>query len=129
MSTKLHDVANNCLLGAALYPQSLGSGTNNGSALDMINGDDRCFAIQMAGAVGGSSPTLSGKIQESDTTTSGDFADISGATFTQVSAASNVQCITFSRTKRYLRYVGTVGGSSTPTVLTSVFIGQQKKQV
>jgi hypothetical protein len=129
MSTKLHDVANNTVLGAGLYPQSLGSGANNGSVIDLITGDGRCFAIQMAGAVSGTSPTLSGKIQEGTLSDGSDMADVSGATFTQVTAATNVQCITFERTKRYVRYVGTIGGSSTPTVLTSAFIGEQKKQV
>ena len=56
-------------------------------------------------------------------------SDISGATFTQVTAANNVQVICFDRTKRYVRYVGTIGGSSTPTVLAAVFVGEQKKQV
>jgi hypothetical protein len=122
MSTKLHDLANQTVPGAGLSPQQLGSGANNGSAVDLLSGDGRCFAIQITG------PTLDGKIQESDASASG-YADISGATFTQVTAANSVQVISFERTKRYVRYVGTVGGSSTPTVMTAVFIGEQKKQV
>lgn len=128
MSTKLHDVGSQTVLGVGLVPQSLGSGANNGSAVDLLQGDGNCFAIQITGAVGGSSPTLDGKIQESDATGSG-WGDVSGATFTQATASGNVQCLTFQRTKRYVRYVGTIGGSSTPTVLTAVFIGEQKKQV
>jgi hypothetical protein len=129
MSTKLHDFANQSVLGAGLAPQSLGSGATTGSVIDLISGDGRCFAIQMAGAVGGTSPTLDGKIQEGTKSDGSDMADVTGATFTQVTAANNTQAITFDRTKRYVRYVGTIGGTSTPTVLTSVFVGEQKKQL
>src|SRR5262245_33404282 len=120
MSTKLHDFANQTVQGGGLYSQQLGSGTTNGGAVDLLNGDGRCFAVQITGAVAGTSPTLDGKIQESDTSGSG-YTDISGATFTQVTVANTVQVISFDRTKRYVRYVGTIGGSSTPTVLTAVF--------
>jgi hypothetical protein len=129
MSTKLQDFANQSVLGGALPPQSLGSGVTNSSVIDMLSGDGRCFAIQMAGAVSGTNPTLDGKIQEGTLANGSDMADVSGATFTQVTAQNNTQAITFDRTKRYVRYVGTIGGTSTPTVLTSVFIGEQKKQL
>ena len=56
------------------------------------------------------------------------FADISGATFTQVTASTNLQCITFERTKRYLRYVGTIAGTS-PSFALAALIGEQKKQI
>src|SRR5262245_49533168 len=128
MSTKLHDLANQTVQGAGLSPQQLGSGATNGAAVDLLAGDGRCFAVQITGAVGGTSPTLDGKIQESDSSGSG-YSDVSGATFTQVTAANNVQVIAFDRTRRYVRYVGTVAGSSTPTVLAAVFIGEQKKQI
>jgi hypothetical protein len=128
VSTKLQDVANQTVKGSALYPQSLGSGATNGTAVDMITGDGRCFAIQMAGGVGGTLPTLAGKFQESTDNFNVDTGtDVVGGAFTSVSAASNVQIISFDRTKRYLRYTGTVGGSATPTVLTSVFLGEQLK--
>ena len=74
----------------------------------------------------GTSPTLAGKIQESaDGST---WADVSGATFTTVTANDNVQAITFDRTQRYVRYVGTVAGTS-PQVPVAVVISEQKKQV
>ena len=126
MSTKLHDVANQMILGAGLPPQTITT-TTNGSAADMINGDGSCFAIQQVGTVSGTSPTLAGKIQESaDGSTN--WTDVASATFTQVTASNNYQCISFERTKRYLRYVGTVGGT-TPSFTLAVVISQQKKQV
>lgn len=44
----------------------------------------------------------------------GAWSDVTGATFAGVAknAVSNVQTITFQRTKRYLRYVGTIAGTN-----------------
>lgn len=125
MSTKLHDVANQAILGVGLAPQVL-TASANGPSGDMINGDGRCFAIQQVGTVSGASPTLAGKIQESSDGST--WTDISGATFTTVTASTNNQAITFDRSKRYLRYVATVGGSS-PSFDVAVIVSEQKKQV
>src|SRR5262245_36795255 len=109
MSTKLHDLANQPILGAGLTPQTVTT-TINGPAGDMIHGDGPCFAIQQVGTVTGTSPTLAGKIQESADGSTG-WTDIPGAAFTTVTTSTNIQAIAFERTKRYLRYVATVGGS------------------
>jgi len=125
MSTKLHDVANQMILGLGLAPQTASSSVN-GPGGDLLAGDGRCFAIQQVGAVGGASPTLDGKLQES--TDNSTWTDVAGATFTQVTGASNYQALTFDRTKRYVRYVGTVAGSS-PSFALAVVISEQKKQI
>src|SRR5262245_43542995 len=125
MSTKLHDVANQMILGLGLAPQTVTSSTN-GPGGDLLAGDGRCFAIQQVGAAGGPPPTLDGKIQESSDNSA--WTDIGGATFTQVTSSSNYQALTFDRTKRYVRYVGTVAGSS-PSFALAVVISEQKKQI
>jgi hypothetical protein len=125
MSTALNDVKNQALLGASVYPASVND-TNNGSSVDMINADGRCFAIQVIGAVTGTSPSLTGKIQESDDNST--WTDVTGATFTAVTASSNLQTIVFDRTKRYLRHFRTVSGT-TPAFLLGVLLGEQKKTV
>ena len=125
MSTKLHDFANNAILGVGLPPQTV-TASINGPSGDLLAGDARCFAVQQVGTVSGTSPTLDGKIQES--TDGSTWTDIAGATFTQVTATGNYQAITFDRTKRYVRYVGTVGGTS-PSFALAVVISEQKKQV
>jgi hypothetical protein len=126
MSTKLNDLPNNALLGQGLTPRTL-TASVNGSAIDLLTGDSRCFAVQMVGTVGGTAPSLAGKIQESADGSTG-WTDISGATFTAVGASDVMQSISFDRTLRYVRYVGTVSGT-TPTIATGVLIGEQKKQV
>ena len=125
MSTKLHDFARHAILNTGLTPRTVTSSVN-GSAVDLLTGDGRCFALQQVGTVSGTSPTLAGKIQESaDGST---WSDISGATFTTVTASDNVQAITFDRSQRYVRYFGTVGGSS-PSFAVAVLISEQKKQI
>ena len=125
MSTKLHDVANQMILGVGLAPQTI-TATTNGSSGDLINGDGSCVAIQQIGTVSGTSPTLAGKIQES--TDGSTWTDVAGATFTTVTASTNNQAISFERTKRYLRYVATVGGTS-PSFAVACVISEQKKQI
>src|SRR2546429_1701362 len=118
MSTKIQDFANQAILGIGAAPQTA-TGNVTGTSGDLLAGEGRCFALQQVGAVSGTSPTLDGKIQESSDNTS--WSDISGATFTQVTASTNNQAITFDRTKRYLRYVGTIGGTS-PSFAVAVVI-------
>ena len=125
MSTKLADVQNNALLGASVYPATVND-TNNGLAVDLIDADGSCVAVQTVGAVGGTTPSITGKVQESaDNST---WTDVAGAAFAAVTAANNVQAITFERTKRYLRHARTVSGT-TPTFPLAVLIGEQKKTV
>jgi len=125
MSTKLADVQNNALLGASVYPATVND-TNNGLAVDLIDADGSCVAVQTVGTVGGTTPSITGKIQESSDNST--WTDVAGAAFAAVTAANNVQAITFERTKRYLRYFRTVSGSA-PTFALSVVIGEQKKSV
>jgi hypothetical protein len=127
MSTKIHDFANQSILGTGLAPVAATDTTSaTGASVDLIAGDSRCYALQMVGVVSGTTPTLDGKIQESSDGTT--WTDIAGATFTQVTASNNIQAITFDRTKRYVRYLGTVGGT-TPSFTMAVFLGEQKKSV
>jgi hypothetical protein len=125
MSTKLQDVADQMILGVGLAPQTV-TATTSGASGDMAAGDGACFAIQQIGTVSGTSPTLAGKIQESSDAST--WTDVANATFTTVTGSTNTQAISFDRTKRYLRYAVTVGGTS-PSFVVAVIISQQKKEI
>ena len=125
MSTKLSDVANNAQVGVSVYPATVND-TNGGTAIDLLDADGPCFAVQVVGTVGGTSPSLTGKIQESSDNST--WTDVAGAAFTAVTASGNVQTITFERTRRYLRHHRTVSGTS-PSFPLAVLIGEQKKSV
>lgn len=88
--------------------------------------DTQCYAVQCVGAISGSgTPTLISKLRESDDNAT--WSDIAGATFTNVTAANNIQEITFVRTKRYVRWVGSLSGV-TPSFNVSVQLGKEPEE-
>jgi hypothetical protein len=92
--------------------------TVTGSSVDCDGMTGSVVFTQQVDTVSGTTPTLDGKVQESlDGSTN--WTDVSGATATQVTASTNVQNIVADRTKRYLRYVGTIAGTS-PSFALSV---------
>jgi hypothetical protein len=125
MSTALNDLKNQALIGVSVYPSTVND-TNNGLSVDMIDGDGRCFVVQSIGAVSGTSPSQTGKIQESSDNST--WTDVPGAAFAAVTASNNLQTIVFDRTKRFLRHFRTTTGTS-PSFLLSVVIGEQKKTI
>jgi hypothetical protein len=123
MSTHINDLANAALAEAGYFPTTI-SGDEEGPGVDLAEADGQCFAIQQVGAVGGTAPVLTGRIEESEDSVS--WGAISGAEFDAVSASDDVQVIRFTRTQRYVRWACTLAGT-TPTALVAVVIGEQKK--
>ena len=121
MSTALHDVASAALVAAAVYPDTKSS-TVTGPAIDMITADGPCFAIQQVGEFDADSIAPASESADGST----GWAAIDGAEFADVTALDNVQVITFRRSARYLRYVGTITGD-TPSIEMAVLVGEQKK--
>ena len=103
-----------------LIPEDLAT-TTNGIAVD-TNGFDDAQVILDTGASSGTSPTLDVKMQESDSSGSG-YTDISGATFTQITADDQHQSLGLNlrSKKRYIRAVATLVGTS-PTFITSISV-------
>lgn len=87
--------------------------TVTGSAVDVRGYTGPLLVVQDVGAVTGTTPTLDGKIQDSADGSTG-WADVTGATFAQVTAANNIQSIAVQadQTKGYIRYVGTIAGTT-----------------
>jgi len=83
---------------------------------------------QLVGTVSGTTPTLDGKIQSSaDNST---WADVTGATYTQATASNDVQFIAVDTrlASRYVRYVGTVAGTSPSFTMGVQLLGQKQVQ-
>lgn len=87
--------------------------------------------LQVVGAAAGTSTTLDGTIETSADNSS--FAAISGAAFATVTDAGDNQVqkliIDLNGCKRYIRYVGTIGGGANPSFTYGVLIGGVKKYV
>lgn len=88
--------------------------TTNIADLLAFEGDLQIILDSGAAAASG---TMTGKVQHSHTTTSGDFVDVTGGGFTAVAQAASKQVLTLNRDdlRRYIRFVGTIAASGTTT--------------
>ena len=131
MSSKLNDITVLGFTVSATKPSSAVVTNVTGAAVDMAAyANNNAFAIQVVGTVAGTEIVFLGKIQEA-TTATGTYADIAGATFTTITSTTGVpevQLLSFQRTARFVRYVGTITGT-TSSVALDVLIGGQKNQV
>lgn len=101
-----------------------------GSAIDLM-GYDGILRVMLSAdaAAAGTNPTLDVKIQESVDTTDGNFSDISGKAFTQVTTVASAQTLSIDvrATKRYIRAYIALGGTNTPTFdLAVIAVGRKQ---
>jgi hypothetical protein len=88
----------------AAYAPATVTATGAGSAIDLLGYDgDVVFVMQATAA--GSAAAFKVRIEESDTTTAGDFTAITGGGFTDIGNAAYVGSVAISKddVKRYLR--------------------------
>lgn len=101
-----------------LAAMAVRTSTLTATGVDVRGYNSPCQVIlQSSAATAGTNPTLNVKLQHSDAI-GGTYADITGATFAQLTAAADVtQMITIkpSETGGFIRVVGTIGGTVTPT--------------
>lgn len=85
--------------------------TTTGAGVDTIGQVSASLnALLVTGTVSGTTPTLDAKVQDSaDNST---FADVTGATFTQVTASNKAQMIYVPPCRRYVRIVATIAGTT-----------------
>lgn len=115
------DLKNNVSVAQSLAPAAR-TAAADGAAVDLANYASATVVID-AGTATGTTPSFTFEVQESDTTTSGDFtavadADLDG-TEPVITDANDVAVykIGYRGRKRYLRVtIETVGGTSTPTL-------------
>jgi hypothetical protein len=127
----LHNLGSKSYLGTLLACDSRTASANGtGFDLEGSNGaeGEAIIILSSDAASAGTNPTLDVKLQESDASGSG-YTDISGATFTQVTDAASSQKISINTNdvKRYLRAVGTIGGTSSPAFTYAVELIYGKK--
>jgi len=103
--------------------------TVTSSAVDLRTYKGGVIVAQLVGTVSGTTPTLDGKIQSSADGSAG-WADVTGATFTQVTATGSYTKIGFDigETLGYVRYVGTIAGT-TPSFTMGVELLAAKERV
>lgn len=102
--------------------------TLTGTGVDVSAYEGVCLAVLNTALGTGTTPTLDGKLQSSDAV-GGTYADITGATFAQVTdAADVVEAIPFvvGDAKAFVRFVGTIAGTTPSFVFGVELIGLKK---
>lgn len=105
------------------HPTAARTATANGAVAADLRTYDGDIAYLLDCAAGtGTTPTLDLKVQDSDDGSTG-WADVTGATFTQVAAVASQQKLVVNKSaiKRYTRVVYTIAGT-TPSFTFSVNI-------
>lgn len=99
-------------------PVATRTSTVTGSAVDLVDYDGYvAFTLMSEAATAGTTPTLNVKVTHADTS-GGSYSDVSGATWTEVTDAADAHetlVLDSSGLKRFVKIVGTIGGSATPT--------------
>lgn len=120
------DLANTTTLSQTLVPQTITT-TTNGTGIDMLTAEGPFFVFLSVGDidVASGNETYNFKVQES--TDNSTFTDITGATFTAVTADNSKQVINVTnRSKRYVRGVATLAGT-TPSAIVDMLVLHKKK--
>ncbi len=109
----MRDLANNLGLVQAVAPAVL-TATNTSAAIDLLGFNSAMVAINTGAIV--ASGNFTPKLQESDTTTSGDFTDVVAAelvgTFPAALAAASVVKVGYIGKRRYIRTVITLNSGT-----------------
>jgi hypothetical protein len=100
--------------------------TVTSSGVDLKEYTGNVMIVQDVGTVSGTTPTLDGKIQDSADNSA--FADVTGYTFTQVTASTSLQSLNVDtrKVRRYIRYVGTIAGTTPSFSMDVVAVGQKQ---
>lgn len=115
----LKDLANTHVFGQSLDPE-VRTASANGSGVDFRDCGPQVTAVLDVGAASGTNATLDITLEESDDDST--YTAISGASLTQVDQdGDNTQeaKTIFNRSKRYVRAVATIGGT-TPSFACNV---------
>lgn len=109
----MRDIASNIGVVSAVVPQVL-TASNTSAAID-LQGFDAAAVLINTGAIAGAG-NFTPKLQESDTTTAGDFTDVAATdligAFPAVLAASTAYKVGYVGRKRYVRTVLTLNSGT-----------------
>jgi hypothetical protein len=109
----------------ALLPAQSVTADGNGPGVDVREFTGEMAVFLAAKNTAGTTPTLDVKLQDSDDDST--YADVAGATFTQVTDAGTLAAVLHKITvnasalKRYVRAVADIGGTDSPAFLASCF--------
>jgi len=113
-----------------LHPEETAATIDSGNGVDISQFIGNLKVIMMVGDDSGTDPTLAAKIEHSDSESSG-FTDAPNGAFEEIDGSdddSHQAIMLDTRAlKKYIRFVGTLGGSSDPKFFLSVVAVGQKQ--
>lgn len=116
MSTR--DIKNNIKAHVSIAPQVVTTGAQSGTAIDTRDADAAAVIFTFGAIVGAGAMTV--KLQESDTTTGGDFTDVAAAdqegTVVTPALTGTTQVLGYKGSKRYIRPVATLDSGTSVAV-------------
>lgn len=121
MASFIHDIPSSAVLEGLVLASTM-TQTQNGTVIDMVQGDTRCNVILNVGAISNGSKTYQVQQCTEAATTSGGWSNITGASLT--AAATGVQALAFDRDQRYIRLATT--GSATNVTCSAVILQNRK---
>lgn len=126
----MRDIANNIAVVQAVAPAVL-SATNTSAAIDLLDARSAAVVVNTGSIV--SAGDFTAKLQESDTTTGGDFADVASGdlvgSFPASLAADDVAKVSYIGHKRYIRTVITKNSGTSIAAGASVVKSMNQRPV
>lgn len=122
----MRDIKSNIKVMPSLAPASL-TAAANGDGIDLLGFDAACVEFN-AGAIGGTTPSFTFEVQESDdntTFTAVAAADLQGTAPVVTTTNAGVTVVGYLGAKRYIRAVAKTVSGTSPTLLcaASVVLG------
>jgi hypothetical protein len=116
-----------CIQGTSIQPTTAGITTaTTGTAIDMSMAENLTNAVVIIGAVTGTSPSLTGQLEEC-ATTNGTFTVIAGNTTFSVTTSNQYISLIGNRVLRYARLNMTTTAGTSPVFVTAGIIIEQAK--
>lgn len=103
------------------------STTQTSASSDFSATDDLIDAILDVGAVTGTLPTLIGKVQNSPDGVTWTDCNVASPTGLGTVTASGVYLAAYQRDYQYVRFVGTIAGTTPSFPFAALIVGQKKK--
>lgn len=119
----MRDIKSNIKVFSGILPQSL-TAAANGTGVD-LQGYDKAAVVFHAGAIGGTTPSFTFAVQESDdntTFTDVAAADLQGTAPVVTTTNAGVTVVGYLGSKRYIRPIAKTVTGTTPTLLASACV-------
>jgi hypothetical protein len=135
MSTWVNDFKNNYVVGQSIAPDGNRTATTTGTGVDFIGCDGQGVLVFHAGTL--TDGTYDVKVQESKNNNAADesglaeaYADVAGGALAQILATQDdtVFVLNFKRTKRWVRVVATLAGTTTGGKFSAILMCYKKIQ-